>query len=84
MLLRVLDGTPWKLPLCQDLLRQAQGTLFHALPQGFNLWTWPLRGLVYRHGAYKIGGSDPAECSSPIDKGGILLSLGAVLVMVRH
>ncbi|KAJ8364945.1 hypothetical protein SKAU_G00137760 [Synaphobranchus kaupii] len=43
LLCKLLDGTPWELPVRRDLLSQAGGSLFHPFPQGLQLWAWPLR-----------------------------------------
>ncbi|XP_048054335.1 B-cell receptor CD22-like [Megalobrama amblycephala] len=43
-LVSLLHGSPMELPLRQDLLSQAGGTIIHPRPELWKLWAWPLRG----------------------------------------
>ncbi|XP_045545924.1 uncharacterized protein [Salmo salar] len=49
LLLSLLSGAPWQLPLRSDLLSQAGGTLWHPRPHRLSLWTWPLNGTPMVH-----------------------------------
>ncbi|XP_047660031.1 uncharacterized protein LOC113647231 [Tachysurus fulvidraco] len=40
----LLYAEPWPLPLCTDLLTQANGEIFHPHPGRVALWAWPVRG----------------------------------------
>ena len=44
VLLSLISGTPWPLPLRPDLLSQARGALWHPDPDRLQLWAWPLSG----------------------------------------
>lgn len=41
---QLLQAQFWQLPLCQDLLLQVKGSLFHPYPERLLLWAWPLSG----------------------------------------
>ncbi|XP_067247019.1 uncharacterized protein [Chanodichthys erythropterus] len=43
-LISLFHGSPMELPLRQDLLSQAGGTILHPRPEMWKLWAWPLRG----------------------------------------
>ncbi|KAA0701345.1 hypothetical protein E1301_Tti024361 [Triplophysa tibetana] len=45
-LLMLLEGQPWEIPLRQDLLTQARGTICHPSPELWKLWAWPLKGVA--------------------------------------
>ncbi|XP_073732565.1 uncharacterized protein [Misgurnus anguillicaudatus] len=44
MLLRLLHGEPWCLPVRKDLLSQMGGQIWHPDPARLQLWVWPLKG----------------------------------------
>ncbi len=43
-LISLLAGSPWEIPLRQDMLSQARGTIWHPRPDLWKLWVWPLSG----------------------------------------
>ncbi len=40
------DSSPWPVPLRQDLLSQANGTIWHPRPELWALYIWPLNGSL--------------------------------------
>ncbi len=45
-LFQLLEAAPWPIPLRRDLLSQANGTLWHPLPELWALHVWPLNGSL--------------------------------------
>ncbi|MGH0125403.1 UNVERIFIED_CONTAM: hypothetical protein FKN15_028339 [Acipenser sinensis] len=45
-LCQLLQGQPWEIPLCMDLLSQVKDTLWHPELGRLQLWVWPLNGTV--------------------------------------
>ncbi|XP_048017809.1 uncharacterized protein LOC125249543 [Megalobrama amblycephala] len=43
-LVSLLEGSPMEIPIRQDLLSQAGGSIVHPRPEIWKLWAWPLRG----------------------------------------
>uniref|UniRef100_UPI003AAC7FDB uncharacterized protein n=1 Tax=Centroberyx gerrardi TaxID=166262 RepID=UPI003AAC7FDB len=43
-IMSLLNGRPWRFPMCRDLLSQAQGQIWHPRPEIWDLWAWPLKG----------------------------------------
>ncbi|XP_051740767.1 uncharacterized protein LOC127507586 [Ctenopharyngodon idella] len=43
-LVSLLESSPMEIPIRQDLLSQAGGTIIHPRPELWKLWAWPLRG----------------------------------------
>ena len=44
-LVSLIVGSPWEIPLRQDLLSQARGMIWHPRPDLWKLWAWPLSGV---------------------------------------
>ncbi len=45
-LTQLLTAAPWPVPLRQDLLSQANGTIWHPRPELWALYIWPLNGSL--------------------------------------
>ncbi len=45
-LFQLLTAAPWPIPLIQDLLSQAKGTIWHPRPELWALHVWPLDGSL--------------------------------------
>ncbi len=44
-LISLLAGSPWEIPLRQEMLSQARGMIWHPRPDLWKLWVWPLSGV---------------------------------------
>ncbi len=44
VLISLLDGSLWEIPVRRDFLSQAEGMILHPRPELWKLWVWPLRG----------------------------------------
>jgi hypothetical protein len=43
-LIPLLESSPWKIPVREDLLSQLQGRIWHPRPDMWKLYVWPIRG----------------------------------------
>ncbi|XP_074506781.1 uncharacterized protein LOC141776850 [Sebastes fasciatus] len=65
VLLKLVNGEPWRLPRRPDLLSQLEGRIWHPNPDCLQLCVWPLEARIPSWHPVTTNGDLPTDCSSP-------------------